>query len=334
MRNVYSIENSYRFFIPGEAVIFIAIMAIVAWTVADVKADKPGERGRAARCFPNWLRARLTSARERLSAAKTGIKIEELLEIAEKILDVCKMISILYLFLSASSLTNMVCETPSILLNNKPGWGVTTAVAANIGGSRIFAGHWRHYLNYTTQEYHAVLAMSSAGPNLFCFWALLAVELMGFTFSLVTWAAAKREGWAIKYAVMSFCIAIVWSAYESQAFLSVTLHDNNEEFFCSIPFLNVVCRALSYLHLLIAGFYFGIAFGKGHIRTVCSRGTRGKAGPATSSHGGSNVETAASTSANGAKAMMTEGDDSEEAGVASSSVLVNPILFSMAPRTS
>ena len=202
---------------------------------------------------------------ERLNASLS----ETIAESASKVLDVCKLVSVLYIFLSAQNLTSMVCDTPVVLLGNgdptqaQPGWGVISAMPSWLSNVKINADHILN-LKYTLAQYHAVVALYSATPSYLFFYSLYAVELIGLAVIVCTWSAVEKQHWAPLYGVVSIMLAIAWGLYGTQAMMKITLLDGvgpgcvPDIIYCNVPYLPLITRSFTSLHLMIAGFYLGL----------------------------------------------------------------------------
>ena len=194
---------------------------------------------------------------------------QTLTESASKVLEVCKLVSVLYVLLSAQSLTSMVCDTPAVLLGNgdptqaQPGWGVVSTMPSWLSNSKVSPNHI-YLLKYTLAQFHAVVAIYSATPDYRFFYTLYAMELIGLAVVVCTWSAVEKQHWTPLYAIVSLMLAAAWGLYGTQAEMEITLLDGVGEtcepdvIYCNVPYLPLITRSFTSLHLMIAGFYLGL----------------------------------------------------------------------------
>lgn len=273
----------YFFMLALEVLLFVAVVWSMAWLVGGEpypvvsgKSAKPDHTAERRRTVPRALRPVVACIRRTfgcfggVASDKPAIHftLGQVMETAGKTMETFKIISVLFIFLSSQGIASYTCDTPSVLIR-RPGWGVTTVVPSYFGGSKAFTGHLTQWYNYTDEEVHAVTAVMSSAVSNAWYFSLVALEVASITVTLGTWGALVRFNWAQLYGWVSLLLAFVWMGYETQQYLRVTLHDSGEAFMCFVPYLNVVSRSFTYLHTIIAAFYFGIAIGLGDC-SLCS----------------------------------------------------------------
>jgi hypothetical protein len=229
-----------------------------------VRAPAGAVRARRAGCCAGDGAPAAASAASPPPAPALSFTYRQLTLTASKVIETFKVISVLYVLLNAQGIVNMVCDTPAVLLG-KPGWDAVSTVPSYLGGSRMYPSHWAGALGYSPAEVHAVTALYAATVDYAWFMAVLLLEVFSLTVTLVTWGAVGRFSWAQLYGWVSFVLALLWAGYEQHQYLAVTLHDGgaDETFYCTVPYLHIVCRSFTYIHFIIAGFYFGLAIGLG-----------------------------------------------------------------------
>ena len=190
-------------------------------------------------------------------------------ESASKVLEVCKLVSVLFIFLSAQNLTTMMCDTPAILLGNgdplkaQPGWNLISTMPSWLSNAKLNSDHL-FLLKYTLAQYHAVIALYAATPDYRFFYCLFYFELIGLAVVVCTWSAVEKQHWAPLYGVVSMGLAIAWGLYGTQAEMEITLLDGvgpgcvPDIIYCNVPYLPLITRSFTCLHLLISGFYLGL----------------------------------------------------------------------------
>lgn len=267
-----------------EVTIFVGLTWTVAWLVGGSDMALPlGQKEPDAdevhrRRIPRILRPIVSCARVLFGCCTPGnddasdiaapplpsirFTLREVMATAAKIIETFKIISVLYVFLNAQGIANMVCDTPSVLMA-RPGWGVVTSVSSYLGRVRMYPGHWVRWLNYTAEEAHAVVAVYSATVDYAWFNSVVIFEVVSLTVTLGTWGAVQRFSWAQLYGWLSFFLSLVWAFYELHMYLQITLLDNGESFMCTVPYLYIVTRSFTYMHVIISAFYFGLAIGLG-----------------------------------------------------------------------
>ena len=201
----------------------------------------------------------------RCCAASHWNTVESMLASASKVMDVCKIVSVLYIFLSAQSLTSMVCETPAVLLS-QDGWSVLSTIPSWQSGLQIGASHYMR-LGYSLAQYRAVIALLSASPDYRYFYSLYAAELATLAIVVCSWSAVEKHHWTPLYGMLSLMLAIAWGVYGTQEQMEITLFDSTDSncgpdvIYCIVPYLTLITRSFATLHLVIAGYYLGLAGG-------------------------------------------------------------------------
>ena len=214
----------------------------------------------------------------RVKETSTGLKlpwttVELMLGSASKVMDVCKIVSVLYIFLSAQNLTTMVCDTPAVLLGggdilrSQAGWMVSTSVPNYLSNAKVNPDHYFR-LGYSIEQYHAVIALFSATVDYRYFYTLYGAELVGLAIVVCTWSAVEKHHWAWLYGAVSVILAVAWGVYGTQSEMEITLLDGASSacgpnvIYCVVPGLPLISRSFSALHMLIAGFFTGLAGAK------------------------------------------------------------------------
>ena len=253
-------DGGTKFYWGALMFVFFVYLAYI-WYLAADSAEKPP--------LPHCLR-RCNSSRGQVALSPdigdgTSSRAA-LLRSASKVLDVCKVVSVLFIFLSAENLTSMVCETPAVLIQAPGGWMMTSTLPSWLGNARLSISHLAH-LDYTVEQYHAVVAMYSASPDYRYFYILYASELIGLAVVVCTWSEVENLTWVTLYGVVSLLLAVAWGVYGTQAEMQITLLDSigsscgADIVYCIVPYLPLISRSFAALHMLIAGFYLGLAAG-------------------------------------------------------------------------
>lgn len=271
---LFAMEGSYMIMWPVIIAMFVAALFGVAWVVRSLPEAVTGfdrKKAYSVSCLGGIVSPSVGGGicrRFCCGSRNCRVSLRRLMETSEKVLDTCKLVSALFILLSASSIATTVCDTPSVLLQ-LPGWGAQTMAPSYLSGSRVDPSRLVNVLGYTKEQVHAVFAVYSSMVDYRYFLALYYTELLAFTVFIGTWSAVKRERWSLLYASSAFCLALVWACYETQMYSTITLHDNGEVILCNVPYLSVITRSFSYLHLMISAFYFGIALGRTGLCTRC-----------------------------------------------------------------
>jgi len=173
-------------------------------------------------------------------------------------------------------------------------------VPSYLSGARLDMVRYRTVLNYTTEQYHAVVALYATTPDTLYFFSLYILEVLSMIVFIGSWGAVRKERWAVFYGTGALLMAFYWFCYETQQYTRVTLLDNGESFLCVIPYLSVYTRAFGILHLVITSFYYGLALGRSSWRIPFLPGPHGRdklVAPPTTGDARESETSAASSSA-------------------------------------
>ena len=248
------------------AVLSLATMLTIAWMVRALPLRAPHFKRNDKHPLP--LCCERLSRRCGRTPAPSKVALDDILNSAEKVLDSCKLVSVFFIFLTPSAIAQNLCDTPSVLLT-LPGYDITTLLPSSLSGAKLDMVRYRTVLNYTTEQYHAVVALYATSPELIYFFSLYIFEVLSMVIFIGSWGAVRKERWAVFYATAALFMALYWMFYETQAYTRVTLLDSGEAFLCVIPYLSIYTRAFGILHLVISSFYYGLALGHSRLRVPC-----------------------------------------------------------------
>jgi hypothetical protein len=111
----------------------------------------------------------------------------------ERFVEVSKTLALFFVLLSSTSITQMTCDTPSVLVQQY-GWDMTTQNIPRVSGFRFSRERWIR-LGYTNASaLHALNVLVSVQTSTVYFNVIIIMELLSYLIFIVNWKHVLKGG--------------------------------------------------------------------------------------------------------------------------------------------